>query len=309
MDDAKNKMMTVQPEKISFFSRIKKVFSKDKNEYELLLQHIREAQRKGIISLDSFTMIEGVLQVAQMRVRDIMVPRSHVVAIHTGMGVNEMLSIVAASGHSRFPVVDESLDDVEGILLAKDLAHYQNTESLAGFELKDIMRPAVFVPESKRLNILLKDFRKSRNHMAIVIDEYSGVSGVVTIEDVLEEIVGEIDDEHDAADVTNIARNGFKRYSVRGLTPIDEFNQFFGEKFSADKFDTMAGLVTHELGHLPQRGEEVTLGKYHFKIISANSRRINTMQLTLLSAHNDVRGETAMSTAGSSADTKHHEEA
>ncbi len=283
--------MNSQLEKGSFITTLKRYFSKDKDERALLLQHLRDAQHEGIINLDSLMMIEGVFQVSEMRVRDIMVPRSHVVAIFNDMSVEDMLVIIANSGHSRFPVVDESLDNVEGILLAKDLAHYQDENRRASFELKDIMRPAVFVPESKRLNVLLKDFRKSRNHMAIVIDEYSGVAGVVTIEDVLEEIVGEIDDEHDAADVTNIQRSGFRRYNIRGLTPIDEFNHFFNDTLSEDKFDTMAGLVTHEAGHLPQRGEEIKMGKYLFKIISANSRRINTMQITLLSKTDNQSGE------------------
>jgi len=199
-----------------------------------------------------------------------------------------MLAITANSGHSRFPVIDESLDEVTGILLAKDLTHYHDEQSRKNFELKDILRPAVFVPESKRLNVLLKDFRESRNHMAIVIDEYSGVAGLVTIEDVLEQIVGEIDDEHDAADVTNIRRSGFQRYSVRGLTPLDEFNQYFGSALNHDKFDTIGGLVTHELGHLPERGEEVNIGRFHFKIISANSRRVNSMQVTVMNEQADT---------------------
>jgi len=269
-------------DKPSLFQSLKACFSKEKDEMLLLMKHLHDAQRKGVLSLDSLMMIEGVFQVAGMRVRDIMVPRSHVVSIDEKMGVEDMLQIVANSGHSRFPVIDESLDKIEGILLAKDLTRYNDSNSRNEFELKDIMRPAVFVPESKRLNVLLKDFRESRNHMAMVIDEYSGVAGVVTIEDVLEQIVGEIDDEHDATEVTNIRRSGFKRYNIRGLTPIEEFNDFFEANFSDEKFDTMAGLVTHELGHLPSRGEEVNLGKYRFNIISANSRRINNMQLTLL---------------------------
>ena len=235
------------------------------------------------INLDALMMIEGVFQVSEMRVRDIMVPRSHLVVIQEDLGVDDMLEIVANSGHSRFPVVDEGLDEVVGILLAKDLTHYHDEQSREDFEIKDIMRSAVFVPESKRLNVLLKDFRESRNHMAMVIDEYGGVAGLVTIEDVLEQIVGEIDDEHDAADVTNIRRSGFQRYSVRGLTPLEDFNQYFDSRLSHEKFDTIAGLVTHELGHLPERGEEVAIENFHFKVISANSRRINNMQVTLLS--------------------------
>jgi len=196
--------------------------------------------------------------------------------------VSDMLHTIANSGHSRFPVVDEGLDAIVGILLAKDLSRYSDEKIRNKFDLKDILRPAVFVPESKRLNVLLKDFRASRNHMAIVVDEYSGVAGLVTIEDVLEQIVGDIDDEHDVADAVNIRKHGFHRYSVRGLTPISEFNTFFDVKFSTDKFDTIAGLVTSELGHLPERGEEVTIDSYLFKIISANSRRINNLQVTLL---------------------------
>jgi magnesium and cobalt transporter len=277
--------------KSNWLIALKNRFFKVKDELAQLLQHLRDAQRKGVINLDALMMIEGVFQVSEMQVRDIMVPRSHLVVIQEDLGVEDMLAIVANSGHSRFPVVDESLDEVVGILLAKDLTHYHDEKSRETFELKDILRPAVFVPESKRLNVLLKDFRESRNHMAMVIDEYGGVAGLVTIEDVLEQIVGEIDDEHDAADVTNIRRSGFQRYSVRGLTPLDEFNQYFDSKLIHEKFETIAGLVTHELGHLPVRGEEVTIDSFHFKIISANSRRINNMQVSLLSENNDVNIE------------------
>jgi magnesium and cobalt transporter len=280
--------------KENMFTSLFNKFFKEKDERVMLLQTLRDAQRKGIINLDALMMIEGVFQVSEMRVRDIMVPRSHLVVVQEDLGVEDMLAIVANSGHSRFPVVDESLDEVVGILLAKDLTHYNDAESRASFELKDIMRPAVFVPESKRLNVLLKDFRESRNHMAMVIDEYSGVAGLVTIEDVLEQIVGEIDDEHDAADVTNIRRSGFQRYSVRGLTPLDEFNQYFDSALSNEKFETIAGLVTFELGHLPERGEEATIENFHFKIISANSRRINNMQVSLVSELENVSEEDAV---------------
>lgn len=263
-------------------SNFLKQFSANKDARALLLDQLQQAHRQGVIGMDALAMIEGVFQVSEMRVRDIMVPRTHMVVLQMDMKVEDMLPIIANSGHSRFPVVDEGLDEIVGILLAKDLSHYSDGESRKNFELKDILRPAVFVPESKRLNVLLKDFRASRNHMAIVIDEYSGVAGLVTIEDVLEQIVGEIDDEHDAADATNIRRHGFHRYSVRGLTPITEFNQYFDAELSNEQFDTIAGLVTNEIGHVPERAEEVTIGSYLFKIISANSRRINNMQLTLL---------------------------
>lgn len=267
---------------MSWLTALKNRFFNVKDERDQILKHLRDAQIKGVISLDALMMIEGVFQVAEMQVRDIMVPRSHLVVIQEDLGVEDMLAIAANSGHSRFPVVDESIDQVVGILLAKDLTHYHDEKSRASFELKDILRPAVFVPESKRLNVLLKDFRESRNHMAIVIDEYSGVAGLVTIEDVLEQIVGEIDDEHDAADITNIRRSGFQLYNVRGLTPLEEFNQYFDSNLTHEKFETIAGLVTFELGHLPVRGEEVTIDKFHFKVVSANSRRVNSMQVSLL---------------------------
>ena len=263
-------------------------FSKKIDERAFLLEQIRTAQKEGVIDLDALGMIEGVFQVSQMRVRDIMVPRTHMVVVDENMRVEDMLPVISESGHSRFPVVDESLDEVVGVLLAKDLLHYSDEAKRKNFELKDILRSAVFVPESKRLNVLLKEFRASRNHMAMVVDEYSGISGLVTIEDVLEEIVGEIDDEHDAADTVNIQRHGFQRYNISGLTPIEEFNEYFDVQWSNEKFDTIAGLVVHELGHLAERGDETEIEGYMFKVISANSRRINNLQVVLPSGDKQV---------------------
>lgn len=266
------------------FSWVKKLtnsFSEEKDERLLLLERLREAQKTGLIDQDALGMIEGVFQVSEMRVRDIMVPRNQMITVNEDMRVEDMLPVIAESGHSRFPVVDESLDEVVGVLLAKDLSHYSDDEKRKKFELKDILRSAVFVPESKRLNVLLKEFRTGRNHMAMVVDEYSGISGLVTIEDVLEEIVGEIDDEHDAADVLNIQRHGFHRYNVSGLTPIEEFNKYFSVQFSNDKIDTISGLVVHKLGRLAERGDEIEIEGYVFKVISASSRRINNLQVLL----------------------------
>jgi len=272
----------------SWFSSFIQYFSSDKDDRTVLLDTLKDAHKHGVIDAEALTMIEGVFQVSEMRVRDIMVPRAHMVALHDDMSVEDMLSLISSSGHSRFPVVDESLDEIVGILLAKDLAHYSDEKRRSKFELKDILRSAIFVPESKRLNVLLKDFRSSRNHMAIVIDEYGGVAGLVTIEDVLEEIVGEIDDEHDDADTTYIQRHGYRRYTVSGLTTISDFNEFFDADLADDQFDTIAGYVTHEIGHLPERGEEVTIGSFQFKVISANSRRINNLQVTLQSVPTSV---------------------
>ena len=193
-----------------------------------------------------------------------------------------MLPVVNESGHSRFPVIGENRDEIEGVLLAKDLLRYVDDESRSTFDIKDVLRKAVFVPESKRLNVLLKEFRASRNHMAMVVDEYGGVAGLVTIEDVLEQIVGEIDDEHDIEDVGNIRRMGVNRYSVKALTPIEEFNSFFESAFSEEDSDTLAGMLMKSLGHMPKRGEVVTIDHYLFKIMSADSRRIKHVQLTLL---------------------------
>jgi len=267
----------------SWFANFIKQFGASKDDRSILLDTLKDSHKRGVIDAEALTMIEGVFQVSEMRVRDIMVPRAHMVALYDDMNVEDMLSLISSSGHSRFPVIDESLDEIVGILLAKDLAHYSNEKRRNKFELKDILRSAVFVPESKRLNVLLKDFRSSRNHMAIVIDEYGGVAGLVTIEDVLEQIVGEIDDEHDDEDAANIRRHGYQRYSVSGLTDISDFNEFFESDLNSEKFDTIAGFVTHEIGHLPERGEEIVINNFQFKVISANSRRINNLQVTVLS--------------------------
>lgn len=298
---------TSDPEPPSWLRRLRRWLGGDRDSVpdnrQQLLELLHQAQRKGLVSVDDMLMIEGILHMGEMRVRDIMVPRSHVIYIHKSLGIDDMLEIIASSGHSRFPVVDEKLDDVEGILLAKDLSRYHDADSRGDFELNDILRPAVFIPESKRLNVLLKDFRQSRNHMAIVVDEHGGVAGLVTIEDVLEQIVGEIDDEHDAADVTNIRKHESRGddgqgarswYTIRGATPLEEFNQYFGEHFYNDKFETVAGLITHELGRLPKNGEEARLGRYLFRITSANSRRINQMRLQIV----DENGTAGASDAG-----------
>jgi magnesium and cobalt transporter len=191
-----------------------------------------------------------------------------------------ILPAVVESGHSRFPVMDEDRDDIVGILLAKDLLRMYASGTKERFDIREYMRPAVFVPESKRLNVLLKEFRRNRNHMALVVDEYGGVSGLVTIEDVIEQIVGEIDDEFDVEDEFNIRREGDREFSVRGMTRIDEFNEYFGSNLSDEEFDTVAGLVMKQLGRLPRRGETVTLDGYEFRVTRADRRRIDTLRVT-----------------------------
>ena len=267
---------------LSLIEKLSRVFldePKDRNE---LIELLQKAQKRELLDLDALTMIEGVFQVAEIQVRDIMIPRSHMVVIDEETRYEDMLPIVTNSGHSRFPVIGDSRDEIIGILLAKDLLHYCNEDSRKDFDIKDVIRKPVFVPESKRLNVLLKEFRSNRNHMAIVVDEYSGVAGLVTIEDVLEQIVGDIDDEHDIEDIGNIRHMGVSRFTVKALTPIEEFNDYFKSDFSDDDHDTIAGLIMKTLGHLPKRGESIVIGRYLFKVMSADSRRIKQLQLVVL---------------------------
>jgi len=243
-----------------------------------LAEVLREAGARGLIDADALTMIEGVLGVAELQVRDIMVPRSQMAVVERDAPPGEIIPAVAESGHSRFPVIGEDRDQVVGILLAKDLLRWYS-EGGDGFDIREVLRPAVFVPESKRLNVLLKEFRVSRNHMAIVVDEYGGVAGLVTIEDVIEEIVGEIDDEHDIEDDEPIRREGDRQYSVRALTRIEDFNDYFGTSFSDEEFDTIGGLVMHQFGRLPRRGESVSIEDFEFRVLRSDRRRIDLLRV------------------------------
>lgn len=251
-----------------------------------IIEFLRDAQREAVLDGDAVGMIQGVLSVGAAQVRDIMIPRAQMVVLERDAKPTELLTQVIQSGHSRFPVIGDNKDEVVGVLLAKDLLRLS---SLAGgseederLNLGEVLRPAVFVPESKRLNMLLKDFRTSRNHMAIVVDEYGGVAGLVTIEDVLEQIVGEIDDEYDEAEGAYILKLERDRYQVRALTPIDEFNRYFSSSFSDEEFDTIGGLVMHEFGHMPKRGESTTIGRFLFTVQRADNRRIHLLQISVL---------------------------
>jgi magnesium and cobalt transporter len=246
---------------------------------EELVAILRAAGDKGIIDDDAVAMLEGVLDVADLQVRDIMVPRAQMVSVRRDDPPARLLPIIVESGHSRFPVMDEDRDDIVGILLAKDLLRMYANGSKERFDIREYMRPAVFVPESKRLNVLLKEFRRNRNHMAIVVDEYGGVSGLVTIEDVIEQIVGEIDDEFDVEDDLNIRREGEREYTVRGITRIEEFNEYFDANLSDEEFDTVAGLVMKQLGRLPRRGEVVMLDGFEFRVTRADRRRIDSLRV------------------------------
>lgn len=269
-------------ESLSLFEKLSRIFLNTPQNRDELVEILQAAEKHDLLDMDALSMIEGVLQVSEIQVRDIMVPRSHMVVLSEDNSYEEMLPVINNSGHSRFPVIGESRDEIVGVLLAKDLLRYVDEDSRKDFDIKDVLRKAVFVPESKRLNVLLKEFRASRNHMAMVVDEYNGIAGLVTIEDVLEQIVGDIDDEHDVEDVGNIRRMGVNRYSVKALTPIDEFNEFFDSGFNEDESDTLAGMLMKHLGHMPKRGESIMIDHYLFKVMSADSRRIKHVQLILL---------------------------
>jgi magnesium and cobalt transporter len=253
---------------------------------EEILEWLREGRQGEILDAEAYGMIQGVLQVAKTQVRDIMVPRSQMVVVERDASPAELLREVIQSGHSRYPVIGDNRDEVVGILLAKDLLRLaldqEHLTPETRFDIREVIRPAVVVPESKRLNVLLKEFRANRNHIAIVLDEYGGVSGLVTIEDVLEQIVGEIDDEHDEEEGAFILRQDRERYLVRALTPIEEFNRYFGSRLSSEEFDTVGGLVAHRFGHLPRRGESVTFERFQFNVQRADSRRVHLFQVTVL---------------------------
>jgi magnesium and cobalt transporter len=252
-----------------------------KNRQELL-ELLREAHANEVLDIEALSIIEGALQVSDMQVRDIMIPRSQMITIKSSQAPREFLSEVIEAAHSRFPVTGESLDDVLGILLAKDLLPLLLEDNTDRFNIKEILRPATSVPESKRLNVLLKEFRATRNHMAIVIDEYGGVSGLVTIEDVLEQIVGDIEDEHDIDEDSQIKPLHSGDFLVKGLTPIEDFNEHFGTEFPDEEFDTVGGLVMNAFGHLPRRNEVVELDGFRVRVLNADSRRVHLLRVTLV---------------------------
>lgn len=263
----------------TWLDRIIHAFGGEPQDRKELLETLRDAQQRNLFDNYALAMMEGVFAVMDEQVRDVMVPRSQMEVVEKDASLQEILAVVTPSGHSRFPVIGDSRDEVLGILLAKDLLQYV-ADSSQPFELQDITRPAAFIPESKRLNTLLKEFRTSRNHMAIVVDEYGGVAGLVTIEDVLEQIVGEIDDEHDTEEDQNIKVEADNRYFVKALTEIQEFNEYFKSTFDDEEFDTIGGLILGYLGHMPKRGEELEIEGFHFTVLGADSRRLHRLLVT-----------------------------
>ena len=263
-----------------WLKRITQTLSGEPQDRAELIVLLREAAERGLVDADALEMLEGVLAVADLQVRDIMVPRVQMAAVRRDDPAARILPIVIESGHSRFPVMDADRDDIVGILLAKDLLRHFADDSRPSFDIREYMRPAVFVPESKRLNVLLKEFRRNRNHMALVVDEYGGVSGLVTIEDVIEQIVGEIDDEFDVEDDHNIRPEDARHFTVRGVTRMEEFNEYFDTSFAEEGFDTIAGLVMKQLGRMPRRGEALTIDGFEFRVARADRRRVDSLRVT-----------------------------
>ena len=266
----------------SWLDRISSALSGEPTTRDDLVEILRDAQADGLIASDTLRMMEGAISVSDLSVSDVMVPRAQMVSLAVETRFLDLLKQVVESGHSRFPVHGEDKDEILGILLAKDLLRGVVADNGPG-SIRELLRPAVLIPESKKLNVLLREFRQTRNHMAIVIDEYGGVAGLITIEDVLEEIVGEIDDEHDdAEDVTTlIAAQADGQYVVDALTPISDFNERFQADFDDDEYDTIGGLVTAAIGHLPEAGEELTLGRFTFRVARADARRLHALHVSV----------------------------
>jgi len=245
-----------------------------------LLEFLRQAGSRLKLDQDAMMIIEGALNISDQQVREVLIPRSQITAIALDQPLEEYLPVILETGHSRYPVIGENLDEIKGILLAKDLLPLLrgNAGNGLAFQLDEVLRPAMFVPESKRLNSLLKEFQDTRNHMAVVVDEYGGTAGIVTIEDILEEIVGEIEDEHDIDEEIDIRELADGRYAIRALTTIEDFNERFGTHFSDDEFDTLGGLVMQRFGHLPGRGEHTEIGGWRFTVLNADNRRIRLLE-------------------------------
>jgi magnesium and cobalt transporter len=266
----------------TWLDRITAALSGEPTTREDLVELLRDVQADGLIAADTLRMMEGAIAVSDLTVGDVMIPRAQMVALPADAPFEQLMRLVVESGHSRFPVHGEGKDEILGILLAKDLLRVVvSAEAHAG--VRELLRPAVLIPESKKLNVLLREFRQSRNHMAIVIDEYGGVAGLVTIEDVLEQIVGEIDDEHDEAvdESQLIAAQADGHFVVDALTPISDFNERFGADFDDDEYDTIGGLLTAAIGHLPEAGEELTLGRFGFRVARADARRLHALHVSV----------------------------
>ncbi len=274
-----------EAEKPNWLERLSHFLLREPEDREQLIELLHASFEKSLLDADALAMIEGVLQVSETQVRDVMIPRSQMDVIDITQTPEEFIPFVIETAHSRFPVIDDDKNDIIGILLAKDLLRYYAGED---FDVRDMLRPVVFIPESKRLNVLLKEFRSNRNHIAIVVDEYGGVAGMITIEDVLEQIVGDIEDEYDFDETEdNIIRDLQGKYRVKALTEINDFNEVLGTEFSDEEFSTIGGLVVSQFGHLPKRGETVTYKNLKFTALRADSRRLHSVLIEELKAQED----------------------
>ena len=285
-DDPTSRSVQRQADRIekqdrSWLDKLLHAFSADPKSREELLDIIKDAANNQLLDQEALSIIEGAMDVSSLQAREIMVPRSQIVAVRIDDTPQEFLPKIIESGHSRFPVIGESADDIRGILLAKDLLRLL-LDNQQEFNLENILRPANIIPESKRVNVLLREFREKRYHMALVIDEYGGISGLLTIEDILEEIVGDIEDETDE-EVSDdfIKRVGETDYIIKALTPIEDFNEFFGSGLSEDDFDTIGGILMQEFGHLPKRNEVATIDNFQFRVLYADNRQIHLLRLTV----------------------------
>lgn len=274
----------------SWVRKISNLFLEPQDQ-EQLIELIRSASERHILDSEALSIVEGALSVSQMQARDIMLPRSQVVMVSRDAPAEETLKLVTETAHSRFPVIDDDRDDVIGILLAKDLLSAVVSSGDFDFELRELLRPAVFIPESKRLNVLLREFRARRNHMAIVVDEYGGVAGIVTIENVLEQIVGEIEDEHDIDDDAPILQRNEDTYTIKALTMVEDFNEFFETDWSDEDFDTVGGYVMNQFGHLPERGEQIVIDQFQFTILRADNRRVYLLKMVVMPPEDEPEAE------------------
>lgn len=270
----------IESKQRSWFERISAWLIREPRDREQLIDVLRDAEERHLLSAEHLTMIESILQVSDMQVREIMVPKAQMISVKDNQAFEEILPIVAESGHSRFPVLDHASEDVIGILLAKDILKFAFAkEPRLPFKVKDMMRAAVFIPQSKRLDILLREFRVNRHHMAIVIDEYGYVAGLITIEDVLEQIVGEIEDEYDIGDDEYIKKHEDGTYTLKAVAPVEEFNKYFRSTLNTEEFDTISGLVLKAFGYLPKRGEVIKLKGFIFKVLHSDQRRIYLLEV------------------------------
>ncbi len=272
--------------KPTLLERLSHFLLREPEDREQLVNLLYSAYENHLMDADSLSMIEGVLQVSEMQVRDIMIPRAQMDVIDITDPPETFIPHVIETAHSRFPVIEDNKNDVVGILLAKDLLRYNAGEK---FEVRDMLRPAVFIPQSKRLNVLLKEFRSTRNHIAIVVDEYGGIAGMVTIEDVLEQIVGDIEDEYDYdEDEDNIIKNNDGLYRVKALTEIEDFNEVIGTEFSDEDFSTIGGLIVNKFGHLPKRNDQITIENLSITVVRADSRRLHSILIEVLPKENSL---------------------